>query len=170
MTPFHYTNNAQAKLAANVGQGDTQLSLETGEGAKFPSSFPYRLTIWDADNYYTPGDDPAQEIIEVTGSNGDFLDITRAKEDTPDTTHSAGDSVALLITAGTFEDTTHGINPRLNSHFSTIDAHHSNINDPTSDQKAALNGANTPSASNVFATMDDMTSSDDILLLILSMM
>ncbi|WP_406660887.1 hypothetical protein V7O66_13770 [Methanolobus sp. ZRKC3] len=46
----------------------------------------------------------------------------------------------------------------ISSHAAITTAHHSNSNDPTSDEKAAMSGAALPSATNVFATMDDMAS------------
>jgi len=44
----------------------------------------------------------------------------------------------------------------VSSHAGDADAHHDNSNDPTSDQKAAMAGAASPSGANVFATMNDL--------------
>ena len=199
MTPFHYSNNASSSLASPLNIGDTTLTVLSGDGILFPDSFPFRITIWDYNTHSSPGDDPDAEIVEVVGKSTDTFTITRGKESTSDTSHLAGDKVALLITAGTFEDPTYGINPRIDSHISATDAHHakytdveaidaingdtdhgstanhdyfsgshadltavgatdhhSNANDPTADEKAAMTNANTPSSSNPFATMDDV--------------
>ena len=129
MTYFHYSNNATSKLSAGISTGDTSLTLESGDGALFPDSFPYRVTIWDSDSYSSPGDDSNSEIVEVTGKSTDILTISRAKESTSDNNHLTGHKVALLITAGTFEDPTYGINPRIDSHISATDAHHTKYTD-----------------------------------------
>jgi len=44
----------------------------------------------------------------------------------------------------------------ISTHASDVDAHHTNANDPTPDEKAAMTNANTPSSSNPFATMDNV--------------
>lgn len=95
-------NNAADVLTAEVGAGDT--SLEVSDAAsEFPGSFPYRLTVWDAESYADPGDDPGMEILEVSSSEGNVLDVTRGAEGTPAVEHSPGDAVRLLLTAGIIE-------------------------------------------------------------------
>jgi len=200
MTYFHYTNNAVAIIPLSISSTDTTFSVETGDGALFPSSFPFRVTLWDGSSYASPGDDPDVEIVEVTDRTDDTFTVSRGKESTTGVSHPADSKVALLVTAGTFEDTTYGINPRIESHISATDAHHakytdveaidaingdtdhgstanhdyfsgshadlttvgatdhhSNANDPTADEKAAMTNANSPSSSNAFATMDDVS-------------
>ncbi len=44
------------------------------------------------------------------------------------------------------------------THIDDADAHHSNANDPTADQKAAMDAASTPSGINAFATVNDIAS------------
>lgn len=48
------------------------------------------------------------------------------------------------------------VDGEITTHTAIADAHHTNANDPTIDQKAAMNNANSPSSSNPFATMDDV--------------
>lgn len=156
MAYFHYSNNASSSLASPLNIGDTTLTVLSGDGILFPDSFPFRITIWDYNTHSSPGDDPNAEIVEVVGKSTDAFTITRGKESTSDTSHLAGDKVALLITAGTFEDAIYGINPRIDSHISATDAHHTNANDPTPDEKAAMTNANAPSSTNPFVTMNDV--------------
>lgn len=74
---------------------------------------------------------------------------------------------ALNIDADTL-DTKHyadiaaEIDSDISAHTSDVGAHHSNVNDPTADQKAALTAANSPSATNAVATMSDISSLEEL--------
>ncbi len=95
-------NNAADLLAADVEAGDTQIEVSDA-ASEFPTGFPYRLTVWDADTYPDPGDDPGMEILEVSSSAGNVLDVTRGAEGTGAGEHASGDAVRLLLTAGIIE-------------------------------------------------------------------
>lgn len=104
-------NNAMTTLATDLTSGATTMDLTSV--ADMPASFPFRLTIWDADlyGYRNPADDPNMEIVEVTGYRSAYTQyytgaeyvIERGKEDTVAAAHSSGDAVALLITAGVLQ-------------------------------------------------------------------
>jgi hypothetical protein len=84
-------NNAASELASAITDSDTGLTLKTGEASRFPSSFPFHITIDD-------------EILEVTAITDDTLTVTRAQESTSAATHNAGASVRLNITSALFEE------------------------------------------------------------------
>ena len=110
MAGFVVKNNAESLVADNpLASGATTLNVTSGEGDNFPSTFPYRLTIWDDENHADPTDDSGMEIVECTGRSGDALTIVRGKEGTSDVDHANGERVAMLITAGLFNDSTYGI-------------------------------------------------------------
>ena len=87
MAILQVKNNARSNLAAGIGASDTSLTVTTGDGAKFPSNTPFRISI---DN----------EIIEVGAVSSDtFSSLTRGVEGTTAAAHSAGAIVELRITA-----------------------------------------------------------------------
>jgi hypothetical protein len=84
-------NNSRSTLASGISASDTSLTVATGDGSKFPSTTPFRITI---DN----------EIIEVGAVSGDtFSSLTRGVEGTTAAAHSAGAIVELRITADVIE-------------------------------------------------------------------
>ena len=92
MTTWHKVkNNAASELATAITDVSTSLTLKTGEGSRFPSSFPYHITIDD-------------EIMEVTARADDTMTVTRAQESTSPATHNAGAAVRLNITAALIEE------------------------------------------------------------------
>lgn len=119
-------NNAVSELQATLAQGATTMNVV--DISAMPSSFPFRLTIWDAAVYgwTNPADDPNMEIIEVTGfgssyyypdgggyayaPDADEYAIIRAREATVDVEHGSGSVVALLITAGMWDQVIGAIN------------------------------------------------------------
>jgi len=81
MSFFAKKNNACSTIADNpLVQGATTINVATGTGDRFPSTFPYRLTIWDASTYPDPSEDPNMEIVECTARSGDALTVVRGKE------------------------------------------------------------------------------------------
>ena len=107
---FKVENNAASTVDDNpLSASVVTLNVAAGEGANFPSSGNFRLTIWDASVYPDPGDDSGMEIVECTSRATDALTIVRAKEGTGDVAHAQGEKVALLLTAGLFDDSTQGI-------------------------------------------------------------
>lgn len=114
MASFVVDNNVESTVADNpLAQSATTLNVAVGEGANFPSTFPFRLTIWDEDAYQDPTDDSGMEIVECTARATDALTIARGKEGTGDVAHANGERVAILITAGLFNDATYGITTKL---------------------------------------------------------
>jgi len=84
---LYIKNNARSTLALSIGASDTSLTVASGEGLKFPSLTPFRITI---DN----------EIIEVGAVSGDtFTSLTRGVEGTTAAAHALGAVVELRITA-----------------------------------------------------------------------
>ena len=86
-------NRAFSTLAADIISTATSLSVAAGEGAKFPASGDFHITIED-------------EILKCTAITTDTLTVTRAQEGTTAAAHTAGKSVELRITAGVIDSRT----------------------------------------------------------------
>jgi len=114
-------NNISSKLANTLSAGATILNVLTGEGVDFPNTFPYILTIWDEGEQ--PEDDSGMEVVSCIGKTGDTLTIVRAQEGTSDVSHSLGEKVSLLITAGLFNDSTYGIEGNITTHVNESNPH-----------------------------------------------
>lgn len=87
----------------------TSLTLQSGEGAKFPSVYPFNIVIWPS------GDIPSSsnaEIATVIGKSSDVLTIVRAKEGTSARAVVNGDQVMFAPTAEMMR--------RLEGHWSII--------------------------------------------------
>lgn len=97
-------NNAQTVINQIGGLTLTDLSLIVADVSSLPVSTNFLMTIWDSDTYPDPTDDSGREIVLVTDIVGNVLTIVRAQEDTVASLHANGTIVALLITAGTFEE------------------------------------------------------------------
>src|SRR5699024_3331036 len=89
-------NNAETKLAEPVSESDTTIVVED---ASVLPEVPYRLSIGD-------------EIVEVTGADGNTLTVDRAVEGTKAFSHAEGVTVENRFTAGYYDE----INDRLDSH------------------------------------------------------
>ena len=83
-------NNASSALNSAITAGALSLTVLAGEGARFPSTFPFRITIED-------------EILEVTNRVGDVLTVTRAAESTIAASHPSNAAVRLNITAAVIQ-------------------------------------------------------------------
>lgn len=93
------SNNAISRLAVSIGTGDTSLSVQAGDGAKFPTitgSDWFPLTALKADG--------TLEIMKCTGRSGDSFTVVRAQESTTAKAFNANDRIELRLTVGTFED------------------------------------------------------------------
>lgn len=90
-------NNANSKLAADITAVATSLTVPSGEGARFPSTYPFNISI---DN----------EILKVTNRSTDTMTVTRAQESTTAATHKAGANVQLNITAKAISDLNTAVN------------------------------------------------------------
>lgn len=86
-------NDAISTLAAGVNSSETAWTVASGEGALFPSTFPFHLTVED-------------EIVSCTARSTDSLTVVRAQQGTSGAAHAAGISVELRVTAKHFDDLT----------------------------------------------------------------
>ena len=91
-------NNATAKLAGAINTATTSLTVQTGQGALFPSPsggdyFP--LTLVDSSGNI--------EITYCTSRSGDILTVTRAREGTSAKSFAAGSRASLRVTDGVFD-------------------------------------------------------------------
>jgi hypothetical protein len=84
-------NNANGKLSADISTAAGSLVLQSGEGVRFPSTFPYHISI-DA------------EILQVTARTADTMTVTRAQEGTSAAIHKLGANVQLNFTAKALTD------------------------------------------------------------------
>ena len=93
-TYLQVKNRAASSLAADITSTATSLTVQTGDGAKFPQpGNGFNITIED-------------EILKCTARSTDTLTVTRAQEGTTAAAHTAGKSVELRITAGVVESRT----------------------------------------------------------------
>lgn len=89
-------NNATGLLDAGINGVVTTANLGAGEGARFPSTYPFHISIDD-------------EILEVTNRSTDALTFTRAAQGTVAAAHSGGSTVELRVTAKIVDDITAAI-------------------------------------------------------------
>jgi hypothetical protein len=87
-----FTNNAVTTVGVALGIGATSLTVDTGDGALFPSPT-------GGDWFYlTLESGASREIVQCTARAGDVLTIVRAQEGTSDQSWSIGDSAELRVT------------------------------------------------------------------------
>lgn len=91
MSFLQVKNRAVSTLASGITNVATSLTVASGEGALFPSTFPFHITI-------------ENEILECTARSTDTLTVTRAAEGTSAAAHNAGVAVELRITAGIIQE------------------------------------------------------------------
>ena len=127
MSGFIYKNNANSLVVGTLAAGATTLNVTASEGSNFPSTFPFRLTIWDANAQGDPGEDSGMEVVHCTSRTTDALTIVRGQEGTADVEHTAGEKVAMLWTAGHFNDPTYGIQAIVDAHKASDGSEHSFI-------------------------------------------
>ena len=95
-------NRAFSKLAAALTDSALTVDVTAGDGALFPSTYPFHITIDD-------------EILAVTNRSTDTLTFTRAAQSTSAAAHSSGANVFLNITAKLITD--------LNTAVNTLEAY-----------------------------------------------
>lgn len=105
------TNFAKGTLASDIAIDANSLSLQTGEGAKFPQTGNFRAVLWSA-SYAAPESDANREIVEATLTSGDTFSITRAQEGTTAKAWSANDNFALVFTKETLDEIETEINTK----------------------------------------------------------
>lgn len=103
---FAYGSVLTAPSPATSG---TSLVLQSGEGLKFPNSFPYNIVIFPSGDNATSTN---AEIVTVTAITSDTLTIIRAREGTSARTIVAGDQVMLALTKQALRD--------LEGHYSIV--------------------------------------------------
>lgn len=93
------TNFGKATVSATYDAAATLIVLTTGHGSRFPSTFSYPVTWWNATDYPDPADDPNREIVTVTNRTGDTLTVTRGAESTgASTKNTAGKTYKMVLT------------------------------------------------------------------------
>ncbi len=90
-------NRAYSTLASAIADDALSLDVASGDGAKFPSSYPFHITI-------------DSEIMSCTNRSTDTLTVTRAQQSTTAATHSAGARVSLNVTAKSISDLNTAVN------------------------------------------------------------
>lgn len=100
--PQLYTNNASAFVANTIAAGDTDTTLNPGDGDRFPApdggdanSFSI-LTIEDITGNF--------EIVKLTDRIGDILYFERGVEGTTPIAFNPGDRIELRFTAGSLDN------------------------------------------------------------------
>jgi hypothetical protein len=104
-------NYAAGSLAAGITSVGTQLTLQSGQGAKFPQDGPFRAVLYGA-SYASPEEDADREIVEAEHSSGDAFTITRAMESTTAGAWGAGAHIAHVLTAGVLQEYDDFLKPR----------------------------------------------------------
>lgn len=95
-----HKNFAYSTLAASATSAATSITVQTGDGASFPT-VPFNVTLWPASVQSTTAN---AEIARVTAIATDTFTITRAQESTTAIALSAGYQIAATITAKTLTD------------------------------------------------------------------
>jgi hypothetical protein len=124
------TNNAFGTLSAGINTSDTTVTLDSGQGARFP-------TLGAGDYFYGTIVDTSNnlEIVKVTARSTDSMTVTRAQDNTTATAFSIGDRFELRPVAALFEDIgTDGISSSATSTAITIDSSNNvGIGEPSPD-------------------------------------
>jgi len=97
-----YANNAKSRLNTGVGTGDTTFTLNSGEGARFPSpsgSDYFLVTLFT----YNDTGEVNHEICKCTSRAGDILTVVRAQESTTARTWPSATPLELRVTKETLD-------------------------------------------------------------------
>src|SRR5438270_12432236 len=109
-------NNGHSTLRADYAPGDGVLHLASGEGARFGSAFPLRVTVQAS----TSG---PFTIFRATGRAGDDLTIGAPDEGTADQAYPAGSAVENRWTAGAVAELAGLAGPNTLTGSLTVHAH-----------------------------------------------
>ena len=92
------TNNAYGTISAGISSSDTTITLDTGQGARFP-------TLGAGDYFYATLVDTANniEVVKVTARSTDSMTAVRASDNTVARSFSIGDRFELRPTAALFD-------------------------------------------------------------------
>lgn len=94
-----FANNAAAALAGAIASGATSLTLQTGQGARFPTPAGgdfFLLTLFQLAGAVESN----HEIVKCTARAGDVLTVLRAQEGTTARAFASADPAELRLTAG----------------------------------------------------------------------
>lgn len=119
------SNNAFGTLSAGISSSDTTVTLDSGQGSRFP-------TLGAGDYFYATLVDTSNnlEIVKVTARSSDSMTVTRAQDNTTAQAFSIGDRFELRPVAALFEDIiTEGSASITNDGYIV---HKSSATDPTS--------------------------------------
>lgn len=94
------SNNASGKLLSSINNTATSVTLQTGQGALFPS--PVSTVSYFYLAHVNPVTNLVDEIVQVTAVSGDTFTIVRGQEGTTAVAWIAGDIVGDYFTAGSF--------------------------------------------------------------------
>lgn len=112
-----FTNNAASTLAGAIAAADVSLSVQAGDGTKFPALSGadfFRCTMLKKSTL-------EKEIILVTARTVDAFTITRAQEGTTALDLDASDIIELRPTAAFFQSMLTDSDVQSNPHVSSVD-------------------------------------------------
>ena len=98
--PQLFANNAKGRLQSAITNAQTTITLQTGQGALFPSPTGgdfFHATLFQ---YGTDGE-TNHEIVRCTARSGDVLTVTRAQEGTSGRAFDATNPIELRVTRDT---------------------------------------------------------------------
>ena len=93
------SNNAAAALASSITNTATSITVQSGQGALFPSLAAgqfFFATLVDASNNL--------EIVKVTARASDTLTVVRGQDGTTGKSYAAGDKLELRLVAAIFQE------------------------------------------------------------------
>jgi len=126
------TNNAFGTISAGISSTDTTITLDSGQGARFP-------TLGAGDYFYGTLVDTSNttEIVKVTARSTDSMTVVRGQDNTTASAFAIGDRFELRPTAALFEALgTDGITSSATGTAMTIDS----SNDIDFSGEVTLNG------------------------------
>lgn len=95
MSLFVYTNFASSTLASGIVAGDTQLTVQSGDGALYPAISAGQIAPGVLEDV-----DGNVEVVYFTARSSDTLTMVRAREGTTALDFASGSRVELRVTAG----------------------------------------------------------------------
>ena len=92
------TNNAYGTLSAGISTSDTTITLDSGQGSRFPS-------LGASDYFYATLVDTANnlEVVKVTARSSDSMTVVRAQDSTTAAAFAIGDRFELRPVAALFQ-------------------------------------------------------------------
>lgn len=92
--PELFSNYFQTALTSGVGVGDDTINVASAAPAVLQAAGQFRVLVTDADG------GNAELMLVTSGANTEIWQVTRALEGTDPVTHSEGDQVTHIVTAG----------------------------------------------------------------------